>query len=390
MLSRFTGLLCATLWLPALAVQAEVPQAAAFGNTQTGQAVELYTLRNSTGMTAKIMTRGATLVQLHVPDAQGKTADVILGFDDVAGYESENNQYFGCTTGRVCNRIAKGQFELNGKSYSLAINDPPNHLHGGSQRSLDKVVWQAKAFENERGQGVTFTYTSPDGEEGYPGKLQVKVTYLLLQAANNLSIRYEATTDQPTPVNLTNHAYFNLSGHGSPTVLQHSLRLNAEQFTPVDDTLIPTGEIRPVVDGPLDFRKPKLIGKHIGQLVDTATLGYDHNFVLLPAVEGKALRLAAVLSDKASGRSMRVLTTEPGIQFYSGNFLKGQQGKEGKTYAHQSACCLETQHYPDSVNHPKFPNTILQPGEKFTSQTILAFPAGQPSAETAVQRKGTK
>jgi aldose 1-epimerase len=359
--------------LPAALALAELPQAAPFGQTKSGQSVELFTLTNGSGLTAKVMTRGATLVQLHVPDKAGKLADVVLGFDDVSGYESDSNQYFGCTTGRVCNRIAEGKFSLDGQDYTLAINNEPNHLHGGTERSLDKVVWHAKPFENERGQGVIFTYTSPDGEEGYPGKLELKVTYLVLKAANNLSIRYEATTDQATPVNLTNHAYFNLGGHGSETILDHTLRINADHYTPVDATLITTGEILPVTGTPLDFRKPQKIGQAIASLVNTPTLGYDHNFVLNPPEAGKPMRLAAALTDKESGRSLRILTTEPGIQFYSGNFLMGQTGKGGKTYAHQSACCLETQHFPDSIHHSQFPNTVLRPGTKFTSQTLYAF-----------------
>lgn len=364
-----------TLYTVSIAL-AEAPQATSFGKTKSGQAVELYTLTNGTGLTAKVMARGATLVQLHVPDKDGKLADVVLGFDDVSGYEGEGNQYFGCTTGRVCNRIAKGKFSLDGKEYTLAINNEPNHLHGGTERSLDKVVWKARSFENEQGQGVTFSYSSPDGEEGYPGKLDVKVTYVVPKATNSLRIRYEAITDKATPVNLTNHAYFNLAGQGSETIFDHTLRINADKYTPSDDTLIPTGEIKEVAGTPLDFRKPKKIGKDIQALVSSAALGYDHNFVLNPAEEGKPLRLAAALTDTTSGRSLRVMTTEPGVQFYSGNFLMGQTGKGGKTYAHQSACCLETQHFPDSINHPQFPNTVLKPGEKFTSQTIFNFSTG--------------
>lgn len=368
-------------------LHAEAPPASQFGKTKDGQAVELFTLRNPAGMVAKVMTRGATLVELHVPNASGQIADVVLGFDDVAGYESADNQYFGCTTGRVCNRIAKGHFTLNGTDYSLAINNPPNHLHGGAERSLDKVVWKARAFENDRGQGVIFSYSSPHGEEGYPGKLDVKVTYLLSKESNNLSIRYEATTDKATPVNLTNHAYFNLAGHGSDTILEHTLRVNADSYTPVDETLIPTGKIASVAGTPLDFRKTKRIGQEIETLINTPTMGYDHNFVLNPPAEGKPFRLAAVLSDKQAGRVLRIMTTEPGVQLYSGNFLMGQTGKGGKTYPHQSACCMETQHFPDSVNQPSFPNTILQPGEKFTSQTILAFSTPEQAAARGQQAK---
>lgn len=358
--------ICSTAWT------AE-PTSEPFGKTATGEPVELYTLKSDSGLVAKVMTRGATLVQLHVPDRDGKTADVILGFDSVSGYESEDNQYFGCTTGRVCNRIAKGKFTLEGKEYTLAVNNETNHLHGGATRSLDKVVWQAKPFSNDVGQGVTFSYTSPDGEEGYPGNLSVKVTYLVPKDKNNLNIRYSATTDKATPVNLTNHAYFNLGGEGSATVLNHMLTINADKYTPVDDTLIPTGKIESVEGTNLDFRKPTKIGKRVEELTDSATLGYDHNFVLNAPEADKPMRFAAGLVDKESGRRMRIMTTEIGIQFYSGNFLKGQAGKGGKPYAHRSAVCLETQHFPDSVNHSEFPTTILKPDGKYESSTNLSF-----------------
>lgn len=354
------------------------PVSEPFGKTKDGQAVELYTLKNNTGLVAKVMTRGATLVQLHVPDKDGKAADVILGFDDVTGYESEDNQYFGCTTGRVCNRIAKGKFTLEGKEYTLAINNEPNHLHGGLDKSLDKLVWKARPYSNEKGQGVKFTVTSPDGDEGYPGTLEVSVSYFVPNDTNSVSISYTATTDKATPVNLTNHAYFNLAGEGSETVLNHSLRINADTYTVSDDTMIPTGEIASVEGTDLDFRKRTVIGKRIESIGKTAAIGYDHNFVLNPREEGKTMTLAAVVVEKESGRRMRVMTTEPGIQFYSGNFLKGQKGKGGKTYAHRSALCLETQHYPDSVNHENFPTTILKPGEKYESKTTYAFEIEKP------------
>jgi aldose 1-epimerase len=354
------------------------PVSEPFGKTKDGQAVELYTLKNNTGLVAKVMTRGATLVQLHVPDKDGKAADVILGFDDVTGYESEDNQYFGCTTGRVCNRIAKGKFTLEGKEYTLAINNEPNHLHGGLDKSLDKLVWKANPYSNEKGQGVKFTVTSPDGDEGYPGTLEITVSYYVPNDTNSISISYTAITDKATPVNLTNHAYFNLAGEGSETVLNHSLRLNADNYTVSDDTMIPTGEIAPVEGTDLDFRKRTVIGKRIESIGKTAAIGYDHNFVLNPREEGKTMTLAAIVVEKESGRRMRVMTTEPGIQFYSGNFLKGQKGKGGKTYAHRSALCLETQHYPDSVNHENFPTTILKPGEKYESKTTYAFEIEKP------------
>lgn len=353
---------------------ADVPEAEPFGKTKDGTDVEIYTLSSSKGLVARVMTRGATLVQLHVPDRDGNAGDVILGFDDVAGYEGEGNQYFGCTTGRVCNRIAGGKFTLDGKEYTLAINNEPNHLHGGVERSLDKVVWKAKPTSTDKGTGVIFSYTSPDGEEGYPGNLAVTVRYFVPKDANRVAISYTATTDKATPVNLTNHAYFNLGGEGSKTVLNHVLKLNADHYTPTDDTLIPTGEIMPVADTSLDFfTKPTRIGKRIESLTETAALGYDHNFVLRDAEDGTEYRFAAMLQDRKSGRRLRISTTEPAIQFYSGNFLMDQQGKGGNTYAHRSALCLETQHYPDSVNHESFPSTILKPGDTYTSSTILGF-----------------
>lgn len=367
-----TGLFMAASMTTAQGNSFDQPTSSPFGKTKSGEAVELYTLTNGK-ITAKVATLGATLVQLHVPDKDGKLADVILGWDDAAGYQSDDNQYFGCTTGRVCNRIAKGKFKLDGKEYTLATNNDANHLHGGLDKALSKVVWKARPYANDKGQGVEFTYTSPDGDEGYPGNLTVSVTYFIPTENNALRINYTATTDKATPVNLTNHAYFNLAGAGSDTILNHNLRINADSFTAVDDTLIPTGEIKSVEGTPLDFRKPVRIGERIDQVDKTSTQGYDHNYVLNAPEEGKPMRLAAVLTDPASKRQMRVMTTEPAVQLYTGNFLKGQKGKDGKTYAHRSACCLETQHYPDSVNHPKFPTTILKPGDKFTSQTVFQF-----------------
>jgi aldose 1-epimerase len=349
-----------------------------FGKTKDGKSVEIYTLKSSKGLVAKIMTRGATLVQLHVPDKDGESADVIQGFDSVSGYESEDNQYFGCTTGRVCNRIAKGKFTLEDKQYTLAINNEPNHLHGGTERSLDKVVWKARPFSTERVSGVRFTYTSPDGEEGYPGNLNVIVSFTVAKDANRLTIAYRATTDKATPVNLTNHAYFNLAGAGSETALNQILRLNADKYTPTDDTLIPTGKVESVEGTPLDFRKATKIGKRIEMLTDTAALGYDHNFVLNKPEEGKKLNFAASLYDRGSRRRLRISTTEPGIQFYSGNFLTGQKGKDGKVYAHRAAVCLETQHFPDSVNQNDFPTTILKPGETYQSITQYVFSVQKP------------
>lgn len=351
---------------------ADVAPPEPFGQTADGTAIEIYTLRNSNGVTARLMTRGATLVSLTAPDKNGQMTDILLGFDDVSGYEGDGNQFFGCTTGRVCNRIAKGKFKLGDKEYTLAINNEPNSLHGGVKRSLDKVIWKAKVLEDQPAgtQAVRFRYTSPDGEEGFPGELNVRVTYSL-NDQNELRIEYRATTDQTTPVNLTNHAYFNLAGEGSPTVLDHVLTLHADHYTPTDETLIPTGKIEPVAGTPLDFRQPHVIGERIAQLDSTAAIGYDHNFVINGAAG--ELRPAAKLKDPASGRVLTVQTDQPGVQLYTGNFLKGQLGKAGKPYAHRSALCLETQHYPDSVNQPQFPPTILQPNETYRHTTVLTL-----------------
>ncbi|MEK6233653.1 MAG: galactose mutarotase, partial [Planctomycetales bacterium] len=299
-----------------------------FGKTPDGETIKTFTLKNSNGLTAKFISLGATLTELHVPDKNGKTADVVLGFADLKGYLSDRNQHFGCAVGRFANRIAKGAFTLDGKKYQLAINNGPNHLHGGVKRALDQVVWKGTPFTRKNQQGVRFAYLSPDGEEGYPGNLTVRVSYLLTDK-NELRIDYRATTDQATPVNLSHHSYFNLGGAGSDTVLDHELMLKADRYTPVDDGLIPTGKIASVKGTPLDFTKSTVIGKRIKELVDTPTLGYDHNFCLNN--QDGSLALAAKLSDPKSGRVMSVYTTSPGIQFYSGNFLKGQKGKGGKT-----------------------------------------------------------
>lgn len=349
------------------------PAPESFGTTAAGKPVEIYTLKNDHGMTVRVMTRGATVVSVLVPDRNGKTADVVLGFDDVSGYESPRNGFFGCTTGRVANRIAGGKFTLQGKEYTLATNNGPNHLHGGTKRSLDKVIWKATPEETPQGPSVTFTYTSPDGEEGYPGNLTCTVRFTLKRAQNHLEIDYRATTDQTTPVNLTNHSYFNLAGEGSETVLNHQLQLFADKYTPTDETLIPTGEIAEVAGTPLDFRQPHAIGERIGALDDWAGMGYDHNYV----VNGPAgtLRPVAKLTDPESGRILEIECTEPGVQFYSGNHLRGALGKGDKPYPRRSALCLETQHYPDSVNHPQFPSTLLEPGQTYHQLCVWKFSA---------------
>lgn len=364
---RFLTTLAITLTFMATTSSAETKP---FGKTKHGEAVHQITLTNANGAIARIITRGATLTEMHVPDREGKLADVVLGFDDVAGYESDRNQYFGCTTGRVANRIAKGAFKVDGKEYKVLVNNGPNHLHGGGDRSLDKVVWKAEELNTPLGPGARFTYSSPDGEEGYPGKLDIAVTYVLT-GSNALHISYSAKTDKRTPVNLTNHAYFNLAGAGAATIHDHELVVAADRFTAADDTLIPTGGLEGVAATPLDFRQRKAIGKDIGALLDTPFMGYDHNYVLRNQT-GK-LAPAATLVHPGSGRAMTVYTDQPGIQFYSGNFLFDQPGKGGKTYPKQSALCLETQHYPDSINQPSFPSVVLSPGETYTHVCIYDF-----------------
>lgn len=340
-----------------------------FGIAKDGSPTTLWTLRAGK-LEVDVTDHGATLVAVRSPNRAGMLEDIVLGFDDVHGYESDANQYFGCTTGRVCNRIAKGEFDLDGYHYVLAVNNGPNHLHGGAARSLDKVQWNGAAVPAPAGgQAVRFTYRSRDGEEGYPGNLDIAVTYTLT-ANGQLTIDYTATTDKRTPVNLTNHAYWNLAGAGAPTVLDHLLWIDAEQYTPTDDTLIPTGVVAEVRGTPLDFRKLLPIGLRVDELTGTAALGYDHNFVLR---EGPGMRKVAELRHQASGRSLVIETTEPGLQFYSGNFLHGQIGKHGRAYELRSACCLETQHFPDSVHHADFPSTLLEPGQTFRSTTRLTL-----------------
>jgi aldose 1-epimerase len=340
----------------------------AFGKTADGTAVDLYVLKNKHGMTAKVMTYGAILTELHVPDKNGKLGDVVLGFDDLKGYLA-GHPFFGATVGRVANRIAKGKFTLGGKEYKLAINNGPNALHGG-KKGFDKVVWKAEPVETKDGVAVKFTYRSPDGEEGYPGNLTATVTYTLTDD-NNLRLDYTAKTDRATPVNLSNHSYFNLAGPASGDILKHELMLNADRYTPVDDTLIPTGEINAVKETPLDFSSPATIGSRIGKVKDK-TGGYDHNFVLNK--KGKGPTLAARVREPRTGRVMEMYTTEPGVQFYTGNFLDGKQkGKGGVVYKKHQGFCLEAQHFPDSVNHSNFPTVILQPDKTYKQTTVYKF-----------------
>jgi aldose 1-epimerase len=338
-----------------------------FGKTRDGAPVDEYILRSGS-QEVRILTLGATLRAWTAPDKSGKMADVLLGFDDVAGYESADNQYFGCTVGRVCNRIGGARFDLEGKHYQLINNDGPNQLHGGNGRALCRVIWQAAEQASIPDiAAVKFSYTSPAGEEGYPGELKASVTYALA-ADGKLTLTYSAITDAATPVNLTNHAYFNLAGAGAPTILDHELKLMADQYTPVDSTLIPTGELAAVAGTALDFNAATAIGARIDQVSGPPTIGYDHNYALR-ATDGK-VRQVAVVRHPGTGRVLEVHTDQPGLQFYSGNFLKDQPGKGGKTYAHRSAFCLEAQHFPNSVNEPRFPSIILRPGETYTQTTI--------------------
>jgi aldose 1-epimerase len=339
---------------------------AVFGQIPGGAAIESYTLTNAQGASAKLITYGATLTELHVPDRQGNMGDVVLGFADLQGYLGQH-PYFGGTIGRYANRIAKGKFTLDGKEYQLAINNAPNSLHGG-QIGFNRRVWTAEPVEAKSGAAIRFRYLSKDGEENYPGNVNVSVTYTLTDT-NELKIEYAATTDKDTVINLTNHSYFNLAGAGSGDILKHVLYLNADRYTPVDSTLIPTGEINSVEGTPLDFRKPTEIGARIGQIPEIG--GYDHNF----ALNGTAgtLRLAAGVTEPSSGRQMEVWTTEPGIQFYTSIHLDGSIKGIGGAYQKFGALCLETQHYPDSPNRPNFPSTVLKPGARFHSQTIYKF-----------------
>jgi aldose 1-epimerase len=340
-----------------------------FGTTKDGLAVDLYTLTNANGVVARIITYGALLTELHVPDRNGATADVVLGFRTLKGYESDH-PYFGATIGRVANRIAKGKFKLNGQEYTLATNNGPNHLHGGL-KGFDKRVWKAQPVSVAGVPAVRFAYTSADMEEGYPGALTATVTYTLTHS-NELRLEYTATTDKPTIVNLANHSYFNLAGEGQGTILDHELTIMADRFTPVDDTLIPTGEIASVRGTVMDFNRSTAIGARIKEVSGPAPGGYDHNYVLSHG--GGVLAMSATVREPKSGRVMEVLTSEPGVQLYTGNFLDGTiTGKAGIAYQKNFGFCLETQHFPDSINHPNFPPVVLQPGRPFKSTTVYRF-----------------
>jgi aldose 1-epimerase len=358
------------------ATQVAAPQAEPFGKTADGTAVEVFTLTNSQGLKLRAMTYGAIVLSLETPDRDGKLADIVLGYNSVDEY-IKDSPYFGAIVGRYGNRIANGKFSLDGKDYTLATNNENGgikcSLHGGLT-GFDKVVWKGKGLLAKDGsQGVTFSYLSKDGEEGYPGNLSVSVTYWLTPA-NEWKIHYESSTDKATPVNVTQHSYFNLKGEGTGDILDHKLMLAAAKFTPVTAALIPTGKFAPVAGTPFDFTKPTAIGARLA--AEDAQLklggGYDHNWVLNN--QDGHLALAASVVEPTTGRTMDVLTTEPGIQFYCGNFLAGKQtGKAGHAYAWRNGFCLETQHYPDSPNQPQFPGTILRPGKTLKSTTVFRF-----------------
>ncbi|MCB1228708.1 MAG: galactose mutarotase [Verrucomicrobiae bacterium] len=340
--------------------------------TIDGQEVQLYTLTNENGVVAKIMNYGGIVVSFIAPDKDGNLADVVLGFDSADEYVSKESPYFGCIAGRYANRIAKGKFTIDGKEYTLATNNDPNHLHGGD-KGFDKRIWDAEPKMTPDGPSLKLHRVSPDGEEGYPGNLDTTVTYTLTDD-NGLKIDYEATTDKPTVLNLTNHSYFNLGGHGSGTILDHELMIAADRYTPIDATSIPLGDLPSVEGTPFDFRKPTPIGARIGEDNEQLKngLGYDHNFVIKDSRDGK-LQLVATVHDPDSGRLLEVESDEPGLQLYVGNFLPKDdpmQGKDGKTYGYREAFCLEAQTFPDSPNQTQFPSPVLRPGETYHQTTI--------------------
>jgi aldose 1-epimerase len=341
---------------------------APFGTLPDGTAIELFTVTNGHGIELRAMTYGAIILSLKVPDRAGALDDVVLGYDTAMDYVRNNAPHFGAVVGRFANRIAKARFTLDGQTFTLAANNGPNHLHGGL-KGFDSVVWRGEALPN----GIAFTYVSADGEEGYPGRLSVRVTYTLSDR-DELAVDYQATTDKPTVINLSQHTYFNLAGQAVRDVLDHRLQLDADRYTPVDATLIPTGELAPVAGTPFDFRQPATIGSRIDSphpQIQTGR-GYDHNFV----VNGQSgqLRHAARVVEPSTGRTLDVATTEPGVQFYSANFLDGSiTGKQGRAYRKRFGFCLETQHFPDSPNQPTFPSTVLRPGETFASRTVFTF-----------------
>lgn len=338
-----------------------------FGVTSRGEEIAVFTLANDSGTVVRVLELGAIVAELRVPDRKGDIADVVLGFDDLAGYEV-NPPYFGCATGRFANRIAGGRFELDGETYQLAINAPPNHIHGG-EGGFHKAVWRGQPESVPEGPAVRFRYVSPDGEDGYPGELACEILYTLTRA-NGLRIDYLAQTDRATPVNLTNHSYFNLAAHDAGSIADHVVRIRAANFTERDDSGVPTGAIVPVEGTPLDLQNATVIGDHIDDLRDCD--GYDHNFVI-DRWNGDKCRMIAEVIEPRWGRRMEVHTTLPGVQFYTGNFLSGIGGKGGAVYNRHAGLCLETQHFPDAVNHDNFPSCILRPGEIWRQTTEYRF-----------------
>jgi aldose 1-epimerase len=342
----------------------------AFGKLEDGTPIEIYTLKNRNGLQVDITTYGGAVVTIKTPDRDGRMADIVLGYADASGYVSDIS-YFGALIGRYANRIARGRFTLNGVEYQLPQNNGVNHLHGGV-RGFHKVVWQARERTRTDGVALELTYLSKDHEEGYPGNLAVTATYVLSDA-DELRIEYIATTDKETVVNLTHHSYFNLAGAGTGDILGHELKINADRFTPVDETLIPTGELKAVKGTPFDFNRATAIGSRINQADDQLVFGkgYDHNFVLNK--RGQELSHAATVYEPTSGRGLEMWTTEPGVQLYSGNFLYKVRGKAGKVYNRRGGFCLEAQHFPDSPNQPAFPSTVLKPGDRYTQTTVYKF-----------------
>lgn len=344
-----------------------------WGKTKSGEQVKMFTLKNSKGMTVKVIDYGAIITEIQAPDRNGEFADIVLGFDNIRDYQ-ELTDYFGAVVGRYGNRIAEGKFSIGDNDYTLPQNNGVNSLHGGKV-GFDQKVWTGEAVANDDAAKLTLKLKSPDGDQGYPGNLDVTVTYTLTNE-NKLIVNYKATTDKPTVCNLTQHSYFNLYGAGNGNILGHEVMLNADAFTPVDETLIPTGELKKVEGTPFDFRKPRPVGSRIEKADEQLIIGggYDHNWVLNKKAPGE-MSLAARVYEPVSGRMLTIETTEPGIQFYSGNFLAGQPGKGGKNYFFRYGMCFETQHFPDSPNQENFPSTLLQPGETYDTTTVFTFGA---------------
>jgi aldose 1-epimerase len=369
---NYRGYCLPAILVPVLMLQS-TPRPAArstFGKLPDGTPVEAFTLVNRQGVELRLSEYGAAILSLRAPDRDGRLVDVVLGFDTLEGY-LDNRPHFGVVVGRYANRIAKGRFTLDGKTYQLATNNGPNHLHGGT-RGFDRVLWTGEPARRQDGLSVGFTRTSPDGEEAYPGALTVGITYTLTDR-NEVIVEYLATTDKPTIVNLSQHSYFNLTG-GSRDILGHQVTIEADRYTPVDETLIPTGELAPVEGTPFDFRRPFTIGARIDEPHQQLKYGrgYDHNFILNR--RGADLSRAVRVVEPESGRTLEISTTEPGLQFYTGNFLDGTiTGKGGRVYARRSGFCLETQHFPDSPNHTNFPSTVLRPGQEYRSRTVFTF-----------------